>query len=258
MFSMGTRTSYPSPIKQAVTAKHVAVIMDGNGRWAKARGKARLFGHRQGVKTVRRIVEHSTTIDLQSLTLYAFSSENWRRPKAEIKLLFELLSLSIADQLADLHENNIKLCVLGDLQALPRRLVKKIKVALDTTKHNTGLTLNIALNYGARWELAQAARQLADACQRGEISSADIDEERFAAQLTTAGQADVDLLIRTGGDCRLSNFLLWQSAYAELYFCDTYWPDFDENAMDEALAWFASRKRRFGKTDEQLENISGN
>jgi undecaprenyl diphosphate synthase len=254
---MGARASLPSRVKQSSTAKHVAVIMDGNGRWAKSRGKARLFGHRQGVKAVRRIVEHSTTVGLQSLTLYAFSSENWRRPKAEVKLLFELLSLSISEQLADLHENNIRLCVLGDLDALPGRLVKKIKLALNTTQHNTGLTLNIALNYGARWELAQAARQLADACQRGEISPTDIDEDRFASQLTTAGQAELDLLIRTGGERRLSNFLLWQSAYAELYFCDTYWPDFDEACMDEALAWFASRKRRFGKTDEQLEEPCG-
>ena len=250
---MGAQVSPPSSLKHGGSARHVAVIMDGNGRWAKSRGKARLFGHRQGVKTVRRIVEHSAAIGLQSLTLYAFSSENWRRPKAEVKLLFELLSFSISDQLAELHNNNIKLCVLGDLDALPARLVKKIKAALNTTKGNTGLILNIALNYGARWELTQVARQLADACQRGEINPDDIDEDRFAAQLTTAGQTELDLLIRTGGEHRLSNFLLWQAAYAELYFCDTYWPDFDEACMDEALAWFASRKRRFGKTDEQLE-----
>lgn len=252
---MGAPVSSSSSLAHTGAARHVAVIMDGNGRWAKSRGKARLFGHREGVKTVRRIVEHSATIGLQSLTLYAFSSENWRRPKAEVKLLFELLSYSISEQLADLHNNNIKLCVLGDLQALPDRLVRKIQTALNTTQNNTGLVLNIALNYGSRWELVQAARQLAAACQRGEIEVDDIDEDRLSSHLTTAGQADLDLLIRTGGERRLSNFLLWQAAYAELYFCDTYWPEFDEAHMDEALAWFASRKRRFGKTDEQLEEI---
>lgn len=233
-------------------ANHVAVIMDGNGRWAKARNKPRLYGHRQGVKTVRRIVEHAVLIGLNSLTLYAFSSENWNRPKAEVTLLFELLSLSIGEQLDDLHKNNVKLRVIGELDALPKRLANKIQKALDVTAENTGLVLNIALNYGARWELTQAAKQLAIACYAGDISSDEIDESSIEACLTTAGQPDLDLLIRTGGERRLSNFLLWQAAYAELYFTDIYWPDFSEKEMDLALDWFAGRKRRFGQIDEQL------
>ncbi len=232
--------------------KHVALIMDGNGRWAKAQNKARLYGHRQGVKTVRRIVEHSVQIGLKSLTLYAFSSENWKRPKAEVTLLFELLSLSISEQLDDLHKNNVRLRVIGDLQALPKRLSKKIQKAADVTADNNGLILNIALNYGARWELANAAKNIAKACQAGQLSPEQVDEAVFDSYLTTSGQADLDLLIRTGGERRLSNFLLWQAAYAELYFTDIYWPDFNEAEMDAAIEWFAGRKRRFGKIDEQL------
>lgn len=244
-----------STVSADCPAKHVAVIMDGNGRWAKARNKPRLYGHRQGVKTVRRIVEHVVALGLESLTLYAFSSENWKRPKPEVTLLFELLSLSIGEQLEDLHKNNVKLCVIGELDALPKRLTAKINKAIDTTRENTGMLLNIALNYGARWEIAQAARKLGSACQNGEIKPEQIDEAMLASQLTTSGQPDPDLLIRTGGERRLSNFLLWQAAYAELYFTDIYWPDFDEAAMDDALTWFAGRKRRFGKIDEQfLEN----
>lgn len=240
---------YPQP---SCAAKHVAIIMDGNGRWAKARNKPRLYGHRQGVKTVRRIVEHAVVLGLQSLTLYAFSSENWKRPKAEVSLLFELLSLSIGEQLDDLHKNNVRLQVIGELDALPKRLAKKIDKALNLTSDNTGLNLNIALNYGARWELTQAAKMLATACASGDLTADQIDESMMESQLTTAGQAELDLLIRTGGEQRLSNFLLWQAAYAELYFTDIFWPEFNEVEMDTALAWFAGRKRRFGQIDEQL------
>jgi len=238
-------------------ARHVAIIMDGNGRWAKSRKKPRFFGHKQGVKTVRRTVEHAASIGIESLTLYAFSSENWRRPEAEVKLLFELLSLSINEQLGDLHKNNIKLNVIGNQAALPARLIKKITKAVELTKSNTGMQLNIALNYGSRWELTNAAKELALACQRGEIDAEQIDETRLDACLSTAGQAELDLLIRTGGEHRLSNFLLWQAAYAELYFTDTYWPDFNESKLDDALLWFTTRKRRFGKIDEQLSAQDG-
>lgn len=233
--------------------RHVAIIMDGNGRWATARNKPRIIGHKQGVKTVRLAVEHAASIGIESLTLYAFSSENWKRPESEVKLLFELLSLSISEQLDDLNRNNIKLGVIGDKEALPKRLRKKIEHAIDVTWRNNGMHLNIALNYGARWELALVARQLATACQQGQLSPEKIDESRMDSMMSTADQPELDLLIRTGGEHRLSNFLLWQAAYAELYFTDTYWPDFDEVVFDEALTWFASRKRRFGKTDEQLE-----
>lgn len=237
--------------------RHVAIIMDGNGRWAKAQKKPRFFGHKQGVKTVRRTVEHATKIGIESLTLYAFSSENWRRPEAEVKLLFELLSLSISEQLADLHKNNIKLKVIGDQAALPARLTKKIARAVELTQNNTGMRLNIALNYGAHWEIANAAKELALACQNGELDANTIDEIALEAHLSTAGQAKLDLMIRTGGEYRLSNFLLWQAAYAELYFSDTYWPDFNEAELDDALSWFATRKRRFGKIDEQFVARAG-
>ncbi len=237
--------------------RHVAIIMDGNGRWAKARKKPRFFGHKQGVKTVRRAVEHATKIGIESLTLYAFSSENWRRPEAEVKLLFELLSLSISEQLADLHKNNIKLTVIGDQVALPARLTRKITRAVELTQNNTGMRLNIALNYGARWEIANAAKELALACQNGEMDANKIDETALEAHLSTASQPELDLMIRTGGEYRLSNFLLWQAAYAELYFSDTYWPDFNEAALDDALSWFATRKRRFGKIDEQFVARAG-
>ena len=237
--------------------RHVAIIMDGNGRWAKARKKPRFFGHKQGVKTVRRTVEHATKIGIESLTLYAFSSENWRSPEAEVKLLFELLSLSISEQLADLHKNNIKLTVIGDQLALPARLTRKITRAVELTQNNTGMRLNIALNYGARWEIANAAKELALACQNGEMDANKIDETALEAHLSTAGQPELDLMIRTGGEYRLSNFLLWQAAYAELYFSDTYWPDFNEAALDDALSWFATRKRRFGKIDEQFVARAG-
>ncbi len=237
--------------------RHVAIIMDGNGRWAKARKKPRFFGHKQGVKTVRRTVEYAAKIGIDSLTLYAFSSENWRRPEAEVKLLFELLSLSISEQLADLHKNNIKLNVIGDQAALPVRLTKKITRATELTQNNTGMQLNIALNYGAHWEIANAAKELALACVNGEMDANTIDENTLEAHLSTTGQAELDLMIRTGGEHRLSNFLLWQAAYAELYFTDTYWPDFNEAQLDDALAWFATRKRRFGKIDEQITARTG-
>ncbi len=233
-------------------AKHIAIIMDGNGRWAKARNKPRVFGHKRGVKSVRRTIEYAARLGVESLTLYAFSSENWNRPKAEVKMLFELLLVTLSEQLAELHKNNIKLCIIGDQTALPKRLVKKITKARLLTQSNTGMILNIALNYGARWEITQAARRLARACEQGELSAAQIDEASMDAQLETAGQPDLDLLIRTGGEIRLSNFLLWQAAYAELYFTDVFWPDFDEQEFDQALNWFTGRKRRFGKTDEQI------
>lgn len=236
-------------------AKHVAIIMDGNGRWAKARHQPRIFGHKRGVKSVRRAIEYAGRLGIESLSLYAFSSENWNRPETEVRMLFELLLLTLNEQLADLHKNNIRLCVLGDESALPGRLVKKIDKARQLTQHNSGMTLNIALNYGGRWEIANAARQLAEACQRGEMSANEINEASFETKLETAGQPQLDLLIRTGGEVRLSNFLLWQAAYAELYFTDVYWPAFDEQEFDKALNWFATRTRRFGKTDDQITKV---
>ncbi len=237
-------------------AKHIAVIMDGNGRWANARLKPRVFGHRQGVKSVKRVVEHAAQRRVESLTLYAFSSENWKRPETEVKLLFELLVITLDDQISDLHRNNIQLRIIGDIAALPAKLVKKLDSAIALTSSNSGMVLNIALNYGARWEIAEAAKTLAYACQTGDMQASDITEEDFDRALSTAGQAPLDLLIRTGGEKRLSNFLLWQAAYAELYFTDTYWPDFDEAQLDAAIDCFAVRQRRFGKTDAQIKKQS--
>ncbi len=234
-------------------AKHIAIIMDGNGRWAKARNKPRIFGHKNGVKSVRRTIEHAARIGVQSLTLYAFSSENWNRPTSEINMLFELLLVTLNEQLDELHDNNIKLSIIGEKDALPRRLVKKINKACTLTQNNTGMVLNVALNYGARWEITRAARQLAEACEQGKLKFAQIDEAMLEDQLQTAGQPDLDLLIRTGGEIRLSNFLLWQAAYAELYFTDVFWPEFDQRELNRALQWFGARRRRFGKTDEQID-----
>ena len=227
--------------------------MDGNGRWAKARNKPRVFGHKKGAKSVRLIVEHATRRKVESLTLYAFSSENWKRPEDEIQLLFKLLLITLNSQLADLHKNNIKLCVIGNYHVLPTRLVKKIESAQNLTQNNTGMVLNIAINYGARWEITNAAKRLAVQCVAGEIKAENISEQNVEDALTTSGQAELDLLIRTGGEIRLSNFMLWQAAYAELHFTDTYWPDFNESSLDQAIDWFTKRKRRFGKTDDQIE-----
>ena len=237
-------------------AKHIAIIMDGNGRWAKARNKPRIFGHKNGVKSVRRTIEHAARLGVQSLTLYAFSSENWNRPTSEINMLFELLLVTLNEQLAELHKNNIKLSIIGEKDALPGRLVKKINKACQLTQNNTGMVLNVALNYGARWEITRAARKLATACMLGEITPEQIDESILENQLQTAGQPDLDLLIRTGGEIRLSNFLLWQAAYAELYFTDVYWPDFGRREFDKALKWFGARRRRFGRIDEQIDEKS--
>lgn len=237
-------------------AKHVAIIMDGNGRWAKSCNKSRNFGHKAGAKSVRKIVTTAARQNLEALTLYAFSSENWQRPKKEINLLFELLLVTLDGQLDELHKNKIKLNILGNYQVMPARLVSKINKAKTLTEGNGGMQLNVALNYGSRWELTQAAKALAQACQKGDISFEDIEESSLDAFLSTASLPPLDLLIRTGGEQRLSNFLLWQAAYAELYFTDTFWPDFDEHAFDQALGWFATRKRRFGKTDAQINQAS--
>ncbi|MFT5260720.1 MAG: undecaprenyl diphosphate synthase [Saprospiraceae bacterium] len=232
--------------------QHIAIIMDGNGRWAKQRNKPRVFGHRQGVESVRTIVEHSARVGVSHLTIFAFSSENWNRPPTEVKLLLELLANVLGDDLARLHKNGIRLGILGDLSAFPKRLQNKIAKAIELTSANEGVNLNIAINYGGRWDIAQAARELADRVQKGELEVQDINESTLSAAMSTADIPDPDLLIRTGGEVRVSNFLLWQCAYAELYFTDTYWPDFDEPQLDKAIEWFAGRQRRYGKTGEQI------
>ena len=226
--------------------RHVAIIMDGNGRWAKARGLPRAAGNRQGAEAARKVLRAAGEAGVECLTLYAFSSENWRRPKDEINDLMGLLRFYISRELDSLHREGIRLKILGDHNAFQADVAKLVDHAVERTAGNERMTLAIALNYGARAELVQAARSIARRVEAGEIRSADIDEAMLEASLDTAGLPPLDLLIRTSGEQRLSNFLLWQAAYAELMFVDTLWPDFDGDALRAALADYAGRERRFG------------
>ncbi len=230
------------------TACHVAIIMDGNGRWAAERGLPRTEGHRQGVEAVRRTVEAARELGITHLTLFSFSSENWSRPKQEIHDLFGLLRRFIRRDLADLHKNNIRIRVIGTRAGLERDLLRLIDDAIELTKNNTGLNLTIAFNYGARDEIARAARKLAEDVQSGAVAAADVTPESFAGYLDTADLPDPDLLIRTSGEQRLSNFLLWQLAYSEFVFVDVYWPDFSRELFEAAVAEYQRRSRRFGGT----------
>ncbi|MGE0179395.1 MAG: isoprenyl transferase [Sphingomonas sp.] len=226
--------------------RHVAIIMDGNGRWAKARGLPRVAGHRAGAEAARKALQAAGEAGVECLTLYAFSSENWRRPKTEIADLTGLLRFYVQRELDSLHREGIRLKVLGDHRAFERDVAQMVDAAIARTAGNSRMTLAIALNYGARNELVGAARRLAERVAAGELRPADIDEARLEAALDTGGLPPLDLLIRTSGEQRLSNFLLWQAAYAELLFVDTLWPDFDETTMRSALAEYARRERRYG------------
>lgn len=237
---------------QASVPRHVAIIMDGNGRWAKARGLDRSEGHVEGVHTVRRITEAASEAGVEYLTLYAFSTENWHRPAAEVAALMHLIGIAIERETPDLIRNNVRLTLIGDLERMPADALTRLQGSVDATSHCTGLTLCLALSYSSRWEITDAARRLAAAAAAGEIAPADITDATVAASLTTATMPDPDLLIRTGGDHRISNFLLWQIAYAELYFTDTYWPDFTKEDFRHALSSFAGRERRYGLTSEQV------
>ncbi len=236
----------------AVLPQHIAVIMDGNGRWAKARSKPRTLGHRSGVKAVRTLVEEAAARGVNYLTLFAFSSENWRRPKDEVSTLMSLFLEALQREVNDLHSNQVCVRFIGDRSGLAQPLLDKIEAAERLTSENTGLTLLVAVAYGGRWDIVTAARQLAVKVAAGELAAEAIDESLFADHLALAGVPDPDLLIRTGGEQRISNFLLWNLAYAELYFCDCYWPDFDAAKLTEALAFFANRQRRYGYTGEQV------
>ncbi len=229
--------------------RHVAIIMDGNGRWAKARGLPRAMGHRQGAEAVRRAVEAAQQLGIGYLTLYAFSSENWKRPRTEVDDLMGLLRLYLRRELAELHRNGVRLRFIGDREALAKDLVTLIDEAEQTTAGNNGLTLVVAINYGSQHEIIQAARALADAVATGQINVDDITEESFASRLHTKDIPDPDLLIRTSGEQRLSNFLLWQSAYTELVFLDLLWPDFDKSSLEDAIHEFHRRERRYGAID---------
>ncbi|MEM0910448.1 MAG: polyprenyl diphosphate synthase [Pseudomonadota bacterium] len=232
--------------------QHVGIIMDGNGRWAQLRGKRRTFGHKAGIEAVRAAVRYARSSDIKSLTLFAFSSENWKRPDEEVSMLMELFALVLGSEVKRLHKNNIKLRVIGDLSAFANKLLEKIKKAEALTQNNDALTLNVAANYGGRWDIVNAAKQVSSKVVSGELTTGDITEDIFAEHISTAGLPELDLLIRTGGDHRISNFLLWQSAYAELYFTDILWPDFNEDVFQSAVEDFSSRQRRFGLTGEQM------
>lgn len=235
--------------------RHVAVIMDGNGRWAKARSQPRHAGHRAGVNAVRETVETAAKRGLSFLTLFAFSSENWQRPQEEVSRLMSLFVEALQREADELHRNNVRLRFVGSRQQLRPKLVRKIEAAEEQTKGNSGLNLIVAMAYGGRWDIVNAARQLAGKVADKKLTVDDIDDERFANELALAGVPDPDLLIRTGGEQRLSNFLLWNLAYSELYFCDCLWPDFCERQFDEALTFYAMRQRRYGHTSEQVEAV---
>jgi undecaprenyl diphosphate synthase len=233
------------------TPRHVAIIMDGNGRWASRRALPRHVGHKAGVKAVRSVVEGCALRGVEALTLFAFSSENWGRPAEEVTRLMELFVEAMDREVADLHRNGIRVRFIGDLQTLKPELRASIAGAEARTAANRNLSLFIALSYGGRWDIAQAARRLAERAVAGTLDPTAIDEDALGRELALAGAPDPDLFIRTGGEQRLSNFLLWNLAYTELYFCDTLWPDFDDAALDAALRFYATRQRRFGLTDAQ-------
>jgi undecaprenyl diphosphate synthase len=232
--------------------RHIAIIMDGNGRWAQRRKLPRHAGHKAGVKSVRTAVEESVRNNIEVLTLFAFSSENWKRPKEEVGLLMELFVAALRQEVKRLHKNNVRLKVIGDISAFPDKLNASIAAAEKQTEANTGLTLQIAANYGGRWDITQATRHIAERVKSGDLEPSAISESIVSESLSFPGLPDPDLFIRTGGEKRLSNFLLWQSAYAELYFTDTLWPDFDAEAFQQALRDFSGRQRRFGLTGEQV------
>lgn len=232
--------------------RHIAIIMDGNGRWAKRQGMARMFGHRQGVEAVHRITEVAASLGIEYLTLYAFSTENWNRPKDEVDALMSLLIDTIVKETPILMKNNIKLLTIGDLERLPDNAQKKFRICMEQTSQNTGLRLVIALSYSARWEIIQAVRHLAKVVLEEKLLVEDINEEVISASMMTAQMPDPDLLIRTSGELRISNFLLWQLAYTELYFTDCLWPEFSEEEFYRAIIDYQQRERRFGKTSEQV------
>ncbi len=232
--------------------RHLAIIMDGNGRWAKQKGKLRVFGHENGVKTVKHTVKSCVALGLEYLTLYTFSTENWKRPKLEVDTLMRLLVSSLRKELKTFTKNNIRLNTIGDIASLPEKAYEELLEVMHQTKDNTGLTVTLALSYGAREELKNAVKEISTKVKNNIISAADIDETIINNHLYTHNLPDVDLLIRTSGEHRISNFLLWQIAYAELYFIDVFWPDFSEEHLLAAIKNYQNRERRFGKTSEQL------
>ena len=232
---------------------HIAIVMDGNGRWAKKRNRPRSMGHQAGLKALRATIEHCARLGIGTLTVFAFSSENWKRPASEVSRLMELFLRALDKEVAELHENGICVRFAGDKSAFSETIQAKMTAAEALTSGNELLVVNVAVNYGGRWDIAQAARKLARAVKDGRLSAGDIDENLFAQFLDLAASPDPDLFIRTGGEMRISNFLLWQSAYTEFYFTPVLWPDFDSKVLDEAIAAYSSRERRYGQTGDQVK-----
>lgn len=237
--------------------RHVAIVMDGNGRWATKQGKPRLFGHKAGADSVSAIVEASCDFGVEALTLYAFSSENWKRPETEVSGLMTILQTFLGSELKRMQQNDIRLSCIGDIERLPGHVKRSLKNSIEKTAGNKRLALNLALSYGARDEIVRAVKSIARKCQDGELDVADIDQQHITNNLYTAGLPDPDLLIRTGGEARLSNFLLWQASYSEIYFTDVMWPEFRKEQFKEALLDFQNRQRRFGETGEQVKSKKG-
>ncbi len=232
--------------------QHIAIIMDGNGRWAKERGMTRVSGHRKGVESVRDIVEACGQLNVKYLTLYAFSTENWKRPQDEVSMLMRLLVKALRDETDALHHNNVRLITIGEIGKLPNEVQRELQDAIRKTSKNTGLTLNLALSYSGRWDIVRAVKKLSLDVRSGKISTEDIDEKRFSNYLSTTDLPDPDLLIRTSGEFRISNFLLWQLAYSEFYVAECYWPDFRRDNLYKAIQAYQKRERRFGLVSEQV------
>lgn len=239
--------SYKDQIDTSHLPQHIAIIMDGNGRWAKKQGKNRVFGHTEGVKSVRRITEACAKLGVPYLTLYAFSTENWGRPPAEVTALMELLVHSLRKEIKSLNDQNIRLNTIGDMNALPPKCVRELNDGMNLTQNNQRLTLSLALSYSSRWEITNAVKQIAEEVKQGKIEPAQINEQLISGYLSTHNLPDPELLIRTSGEQRISNYLLWQIAYTELYFTEKYWPEFNEEELYKAIVEYQNRDRRFGK-----------
>jgi undecaprenyl diphosphate synthase len=236
--------------------RHIAVIMDGNGRWAKAKGRMRIFGHQAGVESVRDITEACAQLGVEYLTLYTFSTENWGRPNDEVTALMQILVQSLRKETRRLNDNDVRLHAIGQIERFPEICQKELREAIALTKDNTRLQLNLALSYSGRWDITQAVRKIAEHVKAGEIDPADIDDAMISSELVTAGIPDPDLIIRTSGELRISNFLLWQLAYSELYITDAFWPDFRRDELYKAIQSYQKRERRFGKVSEQISSVT--
>jgi undecaprenyl diphosphate synthase len=249
---MSTESLLPQ-IDREKLPKHIAIIMDGNGRWAKKRALPRLVGHEYGVKSVRTVAETAARLGVKYLTLYTFSTENWNRPQLEVKAIMALLVRTIRKEVATLQKNNIRLRTIGNIEALPKDAYNELQEAMALTANNDSMDLVLALNYSARWDIVQATKQIAESVQNGSIKVEDINEKTISESLNTGALPELDLLIRTSGEFRISNFMLWEMAYGEFYFTDIYWPEFDQEAFYRAIVDYQKRERRFGKTSDQIK-----